>query len=153
MPGMVLARAHLVACYFCLTRMNNPVSRERLVDISGFVILAMLMALIPIFIPIARLLNIVWIPIYLLVALCVRAAWYHPKAPKRPSQWFLYALYSLGFAIVFFMISRGLAYLVFGDKESELSRVFDYAIVFALAPGGTVIAILGGARLCLLAPR
>ncbi len=113
----------------------------------------MLMALIPIFIPLARLLNIVWIPIYVLVAVCVRAAWYHPAAPKSPSQWFLYALYSLGLAIVVFMFSRGLAYLVFGDKEGEFSRVFDYGIVLALAPGGTVIAILGGARLWFLAPK
>ncbi|NVD70513.1 hypothetical protein HUX88_08065 [Duganella sp. BJB1802] len=114
-------------------------------DTIGLLVLAALMLLASIFVPDSQIPGIAWLLIYPVGAAFSLFIWHHPKAPKDPSKWLLAAACSLVAAPLWLGIAMFGARIMFADEPGG-SKAFDLLVALIIAPGFTIVAIVGWIR-------
>src|SRR5437868_8558897 len=115
-----------------------------LLDAIALVVLMVMVAIMAAFIPPSEVPGSLWIGIYFAWAAGALFVWHRVGAEWR--RWPLIAASSMGGAALWYLATRTISHLIFGDGESELSKVFDIGVALILSPGLTFIAIAGWAR-------
>ncbi len=113
-------------------------------DAVGLFALMVLVVILQTFVSPANIATPLWIPIYLVWAVCAIFVWHKPAAVWR--RWGLIGTLSMGGAVLWYVVTRGIAHMVFAIDESDLSKAIDIAVALILSPGITFIAIAGYVR-------
>lgn len=113
-------------------------------DAIGLMIMMPMIAIIAAFISPDNIPRPLWIAIYLAWAASAIFVWH--KYIVKWERWPLVAAYSIGGAIIWYGATRFISYLIFGNEEPELSKIFDLVVALIISPGLTFIAIAGWIR-------
>jgi tryptophan-rich sensory protein len=113
-------------------------------DAIGLVALMAMVAIMSAFIPPSKVPGPLWVAIYFAWAASALYVWH--KVEGRWKRWPLIVVASMGGAVLWYVVTRAISRLVFGDGESELSKVFDLVVVLIMSPGITFIALAGWVR-------
>lgn len=113
-------------------------------DSVGLVVLMALVAILSSFVSTSEVPRLLWIPIYAAWAVGAIFVWHQVESTNN--RWTVISLSSIGGAVLWYFITRVISRWVFGDAESELSKIIDLLIALVLSPGLTFVAIAGWAR-------
>ena len=115
-------------------------------DLIGLVVLAVLAILAAVATPAGQTPIGMWPFVYGGWAALAEFTWRHPKAPRTPGKWLLYAFYSVVAAALWFGLSLIGREIFFGVDEPGISKTYDLVLLLILSPGFTFISIAGSAR-------
>lgn len=125
-------------------KLEVSLRKRRYSDAIGLIVLMIMVGVLATFVSSSDIYKPFWIPIYVAWAAGALFLWRKFDALiMRPE---LIAALSLGGALLWYLVMRGVAYLVFSSEEPELSRVFDLIVTLILSPGITFIALAGYVR-------
>lgn len=113
-------------------------------DVTGLIVLVILVAILSVFVPSSDIPRPLWVPIY--AAWAVYAIYIWRKVEPETKPWLLIGLYSAGGAAVWYAVTRAISRWIFGAAEPELSKGFDLFVALMCSPGLTFVAIAGWAR-------
>lgn len=113
-------------------------------DAVGLVTLMAMIAIMAAFIPPSEVPGPLWIAIYFAWAAGALFVWH--KVEVGWKRWLLIVASSIVGAGLWYVATRVVSHLTFGDGEPELSKTFDLVIALIISPGLTFIAIAGWAR-------
>jgi hypothetical protein len=114
-------------------------------DVVGLLILAAFMLLASFFVPSSQMPGIAWVLVYPVGAALSIFIWHHPKAPTVPKKWLLAALCSVIAAPLWLGFATLGASIMFADEPAG-SKAFDLVVALIIAPGFTIVAIIGWIR-------
>lgn len=129
--------------------MISKIQDSYIADAAGLLVLAVIMLIVSFFVSDSQMPGIAWPFIYSMEAVTALFVWHHHKAPKPPTKWLLLALYSVVAAALWFGLATLGARLTFVD-EPTASKAFDLMVTVVIAPGLTVVAVIGWIRTLVL---
>lgn len=117
-----------------------------MVDISALLLLALVIGAAALFVPASEISVGIWVVIYAMAAVASLFVWHHPNSPNSPWKWLLLALYSIIAAPLFYGFAIVMARIFFLGNEPSGSKGFDIFIALLIAPGLTIVSIIGAVR-------
>lgn len=122
-------------------------------DLAGLFILAAVVMVVALFVPASQVPIGIWVMVYGMAAATSLFVWRHPKSPNTPRKWLLLAIYSLVAAPLFYGFAVISARIFFLGNEPNGSKGFDIFLTLMIAPGLTIVSIIGAVRAMLLSRK
>jgi hypothetical protein len=120
-------------------------------DVTASLLLATLCFLAYLFVPGTQVPPMAWPFLYAMALGFCLFAWHLAKAPNNPMRWLSYAALSPLAAVAWYAVAIIAGRVFLGQPEPSGPTLFNLGIALAVAPGFTVIALLGSVRAMVLA--
>ena len=116
----------------------------------GLFVLAGLFVMTLLLAPVPSVPSLLWVFVYLVLAVTALYRWRNKKAPHTPSGWLILALASVIIGAVYFaidMILGGYQHPGTGvEAATRVGGMFGFVLTIAVCPGFTMIALSGFTR-------
>jgi hypothetical protein len=122
-------------------------------DLAGLFILAAVVVIAALVVPVSQVAVGIWVMVYAMAAVTSLFVWRHPKSPHAPKKWLLLAIYSLAAAPLFYGLAVIAARIFFLGNEPSGSKGFDIFLTLMIAPGLTIVSLIGAVRAVFLARK